>query len=44
MQTPYDFLNLLNKENIIYLFNDPISNGKELLPPAALAHSHSSSP
>lgn len=44
MQIPYDFLNLLNKEDIIYLFNYRISNGKELLPPAAPAHSHSSPP
>lgn len=39
MQSPYDFLNLLNEEDIIYFFNYWISNGKELLPPAAPAHS-----
>jgi len=44
MQSPYDFLNLLNKEDIIYLFNYRISDSKELLPPAAPAHSHSSPP
>lgn len=44
MQSPHDFLNLLNKEDIIYLFNYQISDGKELLPPAAPAHSHGSPP
>lgn len=44
MPSPYDFLNLLNKKDIIHLFNYQISNGKELLPPAAPAHSHSSPP